>query len=95
MFEVITENIFFKAALAITAVFCVMTLFSANAEREELIAERDRLEALISDYNEEILSLENDFSAPIDDEYIIRVARRKLNMRLPEEIVFITNVTSD
>ena len=95
MFEAIMENIFFKVALAITAVFCVMTLFSANAESEELRAERDRLEALISDYNEEILSLENDLAAPIDDDYIIRAARRKLNMRLPEEIVFITNVTGE
>lgn len=95
MFEAITENIFFKLAMAVLAVFCVMTLFTTNAEAEKLREENERLEEVIAGYNEEIMSLENDLSAPIDDEYIIRVARRKLNMRLPEEIVFVTNITNE
>ena len=95
MFEAITENIFFKIAFAVAAVFCVITLFSANAEGEELTAERERLEALVEKYNEEILSLENDLSAEMNDEYIMKVAREKLNMRLPEEIVFITIITRE
>ena len=93
MFEAITENIFFKIALVLTVIFCIATLFSANAEGEALRAEQNRLEKLIDEYNEEILSLENDLSAPIDEDYIIRIARRKRNMRLPEEIVFVTNIT--
>ena len=95
MFEAITDNIFFKIALVFVAVFCVITLFSANAQGEELREERDRLEEQIAEYREEILSLENDLSAPLDDDYVIRVAREKLNMRLPEEIVFITNLIDD
>ena len=93
MFEAITDNIFFKLALVVVAVCCIMTLLSANAEGEAL---RDRcavLEEQISEYNELILSLENDLSASMDEDYIIKVAREKLNMRLPEEIVFITNIT--
>ncbi len=93
MFEAIMENIFFKIAMAVVAVFCVMSLFSTNAEADKLRAENDRLRETIAEYNEEIMSIENDLSAPIDDDYIIKVARRKLNMRLPEEIVFVTNVT--
>ena len=93
MFEAIMENIFFKIAMAVVAVFCVMSLFSTNAEADKLRAENDRLRETIAEYNEEIMSIENDLAAPIDDDYIIKVARRKLNMRLPEEIVFVTNVT--
>ncbi len=93
MFESITENIFVKIAAVITVVFCVITLLSSNAEREELRLERDRLAALVEEYNDEILGLENDLAAPINDDYIIKIAREKLNMRLPEEIVFVTNIS--
>ncbi len=92
MFDTITDNIFFKIAMAVIAVFCIMALLSSNAEREELRVEKARLEEAIAEYNEEILSLENDLAAPFDDEYIMKVARKKLNMRLPEEIVFFTNI---
>ncbi len=92
MFEAIMENIFFKLAMAVVAVFCVLSLFSTNAEAEKLREENEQLRNIITEYNEEIMSIENDLAAPIDDDYIIKVARRKLNMRLPEEIVFVTNV---
>lgn len=93
MFENITENIFLKIAVIIMAAFCIIMLVSANAEREALMAQRDALEEEIERCRENILSMENDLSKPYDDEYIIRVAREKLNMRLPEEIVFITDFT--
>lgn len=92
MFDSVLENIFFKMAVVVMVVFCVMTLFSTNAKAEKLREENEKLEALIEDYNEQIMSIENDLKAPIDDDYIIRIARRRLNMRLPEEIVFVTNV---
>ncbi len=95
MFEAITDNIFFKIAVAVAAIFCVVTLLSSNAEGEELRAEREQLEEQIAECNEMILSLENDLSAPLDDDYVIRTAREKLNMRLPEEIVFITNIPEE
>ncbi len=76
------------------AAFCIIMLISANAEREELMAQREALQEEIDRCRENILSMENDLSKPYDDEYIIRVAREKLNMRLPEEIVFITDFTN-
>ena len=93
MFEAITDNIFFKLALVVVAICCIMTLLSANAESRELRDKCAALEEQIAEYNELILSLENDLSATMDEDYIIKVAREKLNMRLPEEIVFITNIT--
>ena len=95
MLESITDNIFFKLALVVVSVFCIITLLSSNAESEELRNERDELERQIAEYNELILSVENDLSAPIDEDYIIKMAREKFNMRLPEEVVFVTNITND
>ncbi len=95
MFEAITDNIFFKLALVVVAACCIMSLLSANAESEALRAECAALEEQISDTNERILSLENDLSAEMNEAYIIKVARERLNMRLPEEIVFVTNIADD
>lgn len=88
MLDIIMENIFFKLAVGLVAVFSVVTLLSANAERAELEEQREELINEIEQCEEELLSLKNDLSCPLDDEYIIRTARKKLNMRLPEEIVF-------
>ena len=95
MFETITDNIFFKLALVVVSVFCIMTLLSSNAQSEELRSQREALIEQIAEYNELILSVENDLSAPIDEDYIIKMAREKFNMRLPEEVVFITNITNE
>lgn len=93
MFSNVTENIFLKIAIIMIAVFCVVTLFSVNAERAELEAKKQALLENIKRCEENILSMENDLSKPYDDDYIIRAAREKLNMHLPEEIVFITDFT--
>lgn len=91
MLDMITENLVFKIAVVLFAVLCIISIFSFNAEKQELLAQKEELEEQIARCEEEILSMENDLSKPYDDEYIIRVAREKLNMRLPEEIVFITD----
>lgn len=93
MLEHITENIFFKIAVFALAAFCIITLFSANSEKQSLILKRDEMLEKIERTKEEILSMENDLSKPYDDEYVIKTAREKLNMRLPEEIVFVTDIT--
>ena len=95
MSNALTENIFVKLALCAVVVFCVITLFTANTERQELTAAKNELLMQIERTNDEILSLENDLAQPYSDEYIIKTARKKLNMRLPEEIVFVTNIDNE
>ncbi len=91
MLDMISENLVFKVAVGLFAVLCIISIFSFNAEKQELLAQKEALEAEIEAVEEEILAMENDLSKPYDDDYIIRIAREKLNMRLPEEIVFITD----
>lgn len=91
MLEMISENLIFKIAVGFFAVLCIISIFSFNTEKQELLAQKAELEEQIACCEEEILSMENDLSKPYDDDYVIRIAREKLNMRLPEEIVFITD----
>lgn len=94
MFEAISENFFFKIAVGVIAAFCIISIFTLNSERAELEAEIAEMNDKVDEMNDYVLSLENELETPIDDEdYIIRIARERLNMRLPDEIVFITEYT--
>jgi len=86
------NNFLIKIALALVAVFCFIQLISMQFEYNELRAEKSQIEADIAKNKEILFRLQNDLSKPFDDNYVIRVAREKLNMRLCEEIVFYSDV---
>ena len=59
-----------------------------NEERTK----RDTLKAEVGALEEERDELKNQVDAPMDEEYIIDIAKEKLNLRLPEEIIFYNNL---
>ncbi|MGB4466165.1 MAG: septum formation initiator family protein [Eubacteriales bacterium] len=85
-------NIFVKLAMFIFVAFAIVSIVNLKNEEKHLRAYLDELNSQISYYENEILELKNDLAQPLDDEYIIKVAKAKLNMRLPEEIVFYSNI---
>ncbi len=86
--HILKNNFFFKLALFFAAICCiglfVVLQFNNNALREE----RDDLLADISATEERIEAVQAVLDTPFDHDYIIKIAREKLNLRLPEEIVF-------
>ena len=54
----------------------------------ELKREKEVLKEQIEKEEQEIDKLNRDIAAPMDDEYIIRVAREKLNLYFPDETIF-------
>lgn len=85
-------NIFVKLAMFIFVAFAIVSIVNLKNEEKHLRSYLDELNSQISYYENEILELKNDLEQPFDDEYIIKVAKAKLNMRLPEEIVFYSNI---
>ena len=61
-------------------------------EYNSLKMRRDVLAAEIQATSERIEMLQTTLDTPFDDEYIIKIAREKLNLRLPEEIVYYNNL---
>ena len=59
---------------------------------DELGRRRDELEQRIEDVEYEIDELEYLVNCPIDYDYIVRVAREKLNLHLPDEIVYYNDI---
>ena len=75
----------FVALILISSIFVFATrLMKYN----ELKREKEVLKEQIEKEEQEIDKLNRDIAAPMDDEYIIRVAREKLNLYFPDETIF-------
>ena len=75
----------FVALILVSSIFIFATRLM---EYNELIREKEELSNKIDGCQDDISKLERDIAAPMDDEYIIRVAREKLNLYFPDETIF-------
>ena len=82
------RNFFVWTAALVFIAFCIITWVTIQLEFNDLKDKKAELEREKLDKNINIDRLQNDLNTPIDEEYIIRVAKDKLNLRLPEEIIF-------
>lgn len=87
-------------SIVITVSICVLfvasfiTLVSKIIEYNEIQEKMEDLKADIYDCNEDIEELEYWLQAPMDDDYIMKFAREKLELFRADEIVF-TNDRED
>ena len=78
----------FKLIVTMFIFFCAMTIIKLSIEINKQTAANISLQNDIDDLQYEIDELNNDLNTPKDDEYYEEKAREKLNLRLPEEIIF-------
>ena len=81
-----------KLAIVIFTVFCVVTLFIQKIQIDDLNNEinelKEKNEAQQA-YNDK---LQNRLDDEMDNEYIEGIAKDKLNLVLPEEIIFYNDI---
>ena len=82
------QNIFVRVASAAVLLFLAGSIVRLNAKANDLVQQRDELAKQVADYAEEVEELEDQLARPYDDEYIKSVAREKLGLRMPDEILF-------
>ena len=70
----------------------VVSIVKLQLEYNSLQVRRDALLAETQNTGERMEMLQSSLDMPFDDEYIIKIAREKLNLRLPEEIVYYNNL---
>jgi len=87
-------NVFVRIALVLTLVFLAVAAIKIQLEINELKEKKDTLEERKENYVFSIDKIQNDLNTPVDDDYIIRVAKEKLNLRLPEEIIFYNDLAN-
>ncbi len=81
-------NFFVKLTILAVICFCVANIIRLHSrynenkrEEAELLKERD-------EYQEAIDKLMADLEHEMDKDYIMRIAREKLNYYLPDEVIF-------
>ena len=77
---------------AIIIVTSICMFVTGIMKFDELERERAELERQIEKIEYEIDELEYLIESPIDYDYIVRVAREKLNLHLPDEIVYYNDI---
>lgn len=84
----ISSNIILKLALLLFAVLCVVTVvrlqLKNNSLKQETVATNQEGDVVEAGNDEKTEMLDKDF----DLEYVIEIAREKLHLSLPGEIIF-------
>lgn len=87
------SNIFVKAAALVFIVFCTVTIIKMQFEFNSLKEDKAEVEEQIKAYELKIDELQARLEEEFDTDYIMRIAREKLNFRLPEEIIFYNDLS--
>ncbi len=81
-------NFFIKLTILVVICFCAVNIIRLRTEYNSLRAEEAELRAQKEAYQEEIDRLKAELAHPMDDEYVMRIAREKLGYYLPDEVIF-------
>lgn len=74
-------------------VFCTVTIIKMQFEFNSLKEDKAEVEEQIKAYELKIDELQARLEEEFDTDYIMRIAREKLNFRLPEEIIFYNDLS--
>lgn len=82
------KSFFVKAAVFAFSVFAVISLVQLQLRINALESEYEDTLEEVEELEEKKEKLENERASINDEEHIVDVAKEKLNLRLPEEIIF-------
>ena len=81
-------NIFAKIVIVIFVIASFASIMFSMMRYNELKEQKDELQTQVNEYRAKIEELENEIAAPFDDDYVIKIARKKLNLSLPYSVIF-------
>lgn len=77
-----------RVALAVVVIASLIISVASIMQYNELESRKDELQAEIDQYDEDNQELEQLIKAPVDDDYIARMARERLGLHYPDEDVY-------
>lgn len=86
------SSLIIQVFLILLFVFSVAFFLWSLMKYNKIMEDKKEDEAYIEQLNDEIERLEYLVEAPLDDAYKIRIAREKLGMCFPDEIIFHSEV---
>ena len=84
-------SVIIKLFLALLLIFAVAFFLWSIMKYNDIMEEKKEKEKYITELSDNIDRLEYLVDAPLDDAYKIRIAREKLGMCFPDEIIFYTD----
>ncbi|MBE6544470.1 MAG: septum formation initiator family protein [Ruminococcaceae bacterium] len=82
------SNIFKTMTVLVATVILLSLIVDRNIKVNEQKETIDKLEKQLAEQQERVEKLKYELDRPYDDEYAIEIARDKLNLHLPGEIVY-------
>ena len=77
-----------RLVLAALLIASITVFVTGLMKYSELQREKQALEDKVNEYEAEVEKLEYLIDSPIDYNYIVRIAKEKLNLFLPDEIIY-------
>lgn len=88
MFKNSRLNFFIKLTILVVICFCAVNIIRLRTEYNDLKQTEAQLIEEKENYLDEIDRLMSELEREMDDEYVMRIAREKLNYYLPDEVIF-------
>ena len=88
-----SQNVIVKIASVFLLLLAVISVFSLRLQFNSLKEQRDQLTVSIEALEEDIEKIEKKLASELDDAYVVEIAKDKLNLRLPDEIIFYNDLT--
>ena len=84
----IFRNMFVRICMLVLLAACIIMFVSLHLKQNDLLQKAARLDGEIAQMHETINELQAEIDRPFDDDYVAEIAREKLGLRYPQEIVF-------
>lgn len=81
-------NIIFILIFLVLLASVLYMLVTTRIQLNELLDKKEELEATLEEYSYRVDELEYELEKEIDDDYIIKIARERLGLHLPDEKIF-------
>ncbi len=87
------SNIIIKLGAVVFVLIGLFSVARLEMKYNDIEMQKQELEAQYLENKELIEDLERDINAEFDDDYVIKIAKEKLNLCLPEEVIFYNDLT--
>ncbi|MBR5768241.1 MAG: septum formation initiator family protein [Clostridia bacterium] len=81
-------NFFVKLTMIVIIVFCIVSIVRLRTSYRDLEATEAEMNEQKIAYLDEIDRLKEELDHEMDQDYVMRIARERLNYYLPDEILF-------
>ena len=91
----VKHSFIFSSIVVLFILFCLMTIVKLQIEVNRISDQNKALKQDISDIRYQNDEIKNELSKEKDEDYYIEKGREKLNLRLPEEIIFYNDLINN